>query len=310
MKPLRKSARCMTLLELIIGMTLASLLLVMLTDFYFQVSTLNINSEQAQKESFKVRYVENRLSKILPAALEKVNGHFYFYTSNDLNGLLADKMSSLVFLYDAGISDDPLRSGPSLGRLYLDKQGRICLATWPDPKDWEKNSIPPKAHTEVLLEGIKELKFLFYVAPERDRSMWRNQGKSNNAASSSKDDASEKKAAKEVEAAGKSETSRIEDTKKELPSKDAAQTSSTNKDPSNKGQEPNENAKPPSEEDKKIEPEPKDQWIPEWRREYKELPAMIKVIVTPIDARDDEKDIIFAFPFPNSHQAIVYEVNQ
>lgn len=34
---------------------------------------------------------------------------------------------------------------------------------------------------------------------------------------------------------------------------------------------------------------------------------MIKVIVTPVGATSEDEDILFAFPFPNSHEGIVYE---
>lgn len=289
MKAKRLIARFMTLLELVIGMALASLLIVVLTDFYRQVTLMNTTSEQQQKESFKVRYVEHRLSAVLPAAAEKVNGKFYFYTSGDMNGLLADNNPSLVFVFDAGTSADHERSGYTLGRLYLDKQNRLCLATWPEPKVWEKegSNLPP-AHNEVLMEGVKKVQFSFYIAPERDRSKWRN-GKSE-------------------EKAPKKETSE-EEKKEEDSEKPKEENPKPEKPKPGQKDEPTKPPPPPTKaeaEDKdKVEPESKDKWVEEWRKEYKELPAMVRVTVTPLG--DSEKPMQFAFPLPNSHEGIIYE---
>lgn len=165
MKPKRMIARYMTMMELLIGMALASVLMIVLTQFYSQVSYMNVVSEQKQKESFKERYVEHRLSTVLPKALEKVSKKVYFFTTGDLNGLLADNSPGLVFVFKAGASEDPLRSGNVLGLLYLDKQNRLCLATWPEPKDWDKETTFPLARNEVLMEGVEQLQFSFYAPP-------------------------------------------------------------------------------------------------------------------------------------------------
>lgn len=293
MKPKKIIARYMTLLELLIGMALTSVLLVVLTQFYGQVSSMNMVSEQKQKESFKKRYVEHRLSTVIPAILEKVRKKTYFYTSNDLSGMLADNNPSLVFIYKAGISQDSSRSGNNLGRLYLDKQKRLSLATWSDPKQWEKDGSIPKAHTEVLMENVERLQFLFYAAPKRDRHIWRN-------GVFEEKPESEKKEEQKKEDEGKNSEPKVAEKKDNEKTKN-------NEKIKNGDEKKSENDQQANKEEENSGPERRDEWLSEWLREYKELPAMIKVIVTPVGAVSKEEDIIFAFPLPNSHEAIVYE---
>jgi hypothetical protein len=295
MKFKRIRARHMTMMELLIGMALASLLMVVLTQFYSQVSTMNTASEKAQKESFKRRYVEYRLSAVLPATLEKINKKVTFFTSNDLSGLLAENSSSLVFIYQAGPSQDPARSGNLLARLYLDKQGRVGLATWPVPKNLDKESALPPAHNEILMEGIEKLEFKFYAPPKRDRKKWRN-------------------GIVEVQAPAENNNEQkdgvlpipIPDSKppenKDNPPKPTQGEANNPPQPDTQDQ-----AKKDNKEEEALGPEERDRWYEEWKKDYKELPAMIKIIVTPIGTKSDDENIIFAFPLPNSHEAIVYE---
>jgi hypothetical protein len=298
MKFKRIIVRHMTMMELLIGMALASLLMVVLTQFYSQVSTMNVASEKAQKESFKKRYVEYRLSAVLPAALEKVNKKVTFFTSNDLSGLLAENSSSLVFIYQAGPSQDPARSGNLLARLYLDKQGRVGLATWPVPKNLDKESALPPAHNEILMEGIEKLQFKFYVPPKRERKKWRNGIFEVQAPVENNNEPKEGI----LPGAAPDPTKPPENKENPKPPQGDA-----NKPQQPEAQDPAKKENKDNKEEEVLGPEEKDRWYDEWKKDYKELPAMVKIIVTPIGAKSDDENIIFAFPLPNSHEAIVYE---
>lgn len=168
----KKSKRHMTLIELLIGLMLTILLLTTLTYFYQQVTQLDAKAESIQRDSFKLRYVENRLTFILEHAIAEYQEkkHFHFFTThNDLNGLLAPNSPSLIFLYDTGVTSESTNTNDVLGRLFLDKQKRFCLATWTSPKEW-KGTTPPTIHKEVLLDNVEALEFKFYVAPPKDRT--------------------------------------------------------------------------------------------------------------------------------------------
>lgn len=181
MKHYRTKKRHMTLLELIISMSLALLIMTTLTYFYGNIERIGAEAERIQKANFQLRYVESRLTKILPNTLGEMigdspNAYFNFFTSSDL-GLLAENNPSLVFLFQNGVLLNPDLANEALGRLYLDKQKRLSLATWPSPERWESLTANPPMHKEILLENVESLRFKFYVAPDRDRSIIKSNAK-------------------------------------------------------------------------------------------------------------------------------------
>jgi len=173
----RKKRSFFTLLELLIGLTLSIALLTTLSYFYREIDWLGRKGEQLQKENFQMRYLQNRLAQILPFTLSEndLKKEFYFfYTSGDLHNLLAPNLPSLVFVFDSGPSLDTQRAHHSLGRLYVDKQNQLILATWSSPEMW-KTQQPSSIHKEILLDHVKGLSFHFYNPPERDRSKIKEQ---------------------------------------------------------------------------------------------------------------------------------------
>lgn len=173
--PHRLKKHYFTLLELLISLVLAVALLTTLTYFYRQVSWLDVESEKIQKENFQLRYLENRLAKIFPNVLAEHDlkkKEFHFFTSGDLGGLLATGNPSLVFMFDNGASLDTKKANHLLARLYVDKEHRLCLATWPAPARWDQEGkLAPPPQKEILIDNIESLSFLFFIAPERDRSL-------------------------------------------------------------------------------------------------------------------------------------------
>lgn len=65
-----------------------------------------------------------------------------------------EKVPSLVALFDNGIDPDPAYSGSIIGRVYLDAEKNLCLATWPLGKNraWRK---------EILLPRVQSFEFEF-----------------------------------------------------------------------------------------------------------------------------------------------------
>ena len=51
-----------------------------------------------------------------------------------------------------------------IGRLFVDHDNRLILATWPSISRYSSPS--PPMRKEVLLEGVENISFAFYLAPK------------------------------------------------------------------------------------------------------------------------------------------------
>lgn len=166
----------MTLLETLIALSLLSFLLVIIFGFFRQLSTMSIASEQSQKESFQMRYVESRLTYIFERIVnERDKGRDFFFYTQPPSDAFAES-ASIIFTFDNGVRSDPLFSGDVVARLYLDRQGsnssasqsdkscsRLTLAIWPLYAENPQESVVK----EVLLENVKGVLFEFYSPPIR-----------------------------------------------------------------------------------------------------------------------------------------------
>jgi hypothetical protein len=167
MMPLKISKRPITLVEVLIAMALTISILMTLTFFYRQVTEIGSETDRVRATNFKKRYIETHLAKILPKAIGKNDSKrdFIFFSTGD-EGITKTGSQSLIFTFDNEINLDKEFSGHVLGRIYLDPNGNLFLAYWPSPKrlkNWE--NVPMKK--ELLLEGVDNLSFEFYIAPER-----------------------------------------------------------------------------------------------------------------------------------------------
>jgi len=155
-------------------MSLSVIILTTLTYFYRDVDTMNREMDRHQKESFQKLFVENRLASILPKALSeknKVKKDFYFFTNSAFGEFLKSGNPHLIFSFDNGNMLDKDFSNHVIGMLYLDTLNRLCIAVWPVPKRWPQIGLPP-LKKEILLENVEQLKFSFYIPPEKDRKNW------------------------------------------------------------------------------------------------------------------------------------------
>ncbi|MCB1111240.1 MAG: hypothetical protein H7A37_06665 [Chlamydiales bacterium] len=237
---MRVSKRHLTLLELLIALGLTVMVLTTLTYFYRQVDMIDRNIDRIQRESFEMRFIENRLAHVIPTIVSPRNEKKdYFLQSGRDNGDLLFKRGSetLLFTFDNGVDLDKQFSNHVLGRLFVDGEDNLVLAYWPSPKRWEKDEVLPMKK-EVLMRGVERIEFLFYVPPERDRSKLLG-----TQASVSKGLVVE-----------------------ELPRRDA--------------------------------------WLPDWKYEYYQLPAMMRVTVKLVEK---EEPLRYAFPLANAEEFIIYE---
>lgn len=161
-----KRRQQLTLIEVLISLALTMLLLSTLTYFYQDIMKMNVEYEKLRKEGFQFTYVENRLSNILPKAVSPTDKKkdFAFFTSGDANGFLKMGQPSLIFAFDSGVEVDKNFANHVVGRLFVNKDNQLILATWPSPKRWESIKQPPMKK-EILMDQVDSLHFEFYVPP-------------------------------------------------------------------------------------------------------------------------------------------------
>jgi len=156
--------RSVTLIEVMIAMVLTSLVLFTLTFFYQQLGSISFAIDETRQADFKERFIELRLSNILPKTIAPKKDEFPFF-SFESDQISYPGCQNLIFYYDNGISIDPLFSNEVIARLMVDKDKRLILALLPSKDKWPKDkSVPLKM--EVLLDKVTSLKFSFFVPPK------------------------------------------------------------------------------------------------------------------------------------------------
>jgi hypothetical protein len=235
--------RPFSMLEAVIALGLTAMLMTMLSYFYLQMDQITYLTEQSLRKLYQLAYVENRLATVLPKAVAENTARkdFFFFTTSDTNKELFSEGTSLIFTYDNGIDLEKRFSNHVLGRLFVDPQQRLVLATWPSPMIWKEDT-PPPIKKEILLENVEKLRFAFFVAPDVDRI------------------------------------------KLGLASQEVKERQIYTPEPSS--------------------------WIPEWRYQYYQLPAIISIDILQhtgdLKSTSLPREIHFEFPLPNSPQAIFY----
>lgn len=155
----------MTLLETLIAFSILAVLLVFVFGFFRELSMITTMTEKGQKESFQMRYLESRLGFIferIPSDKEGVKDRKFYFYMEPANGKFSS-FPSLVFTFDNGARRDPTFSGDLLGRIYVDRQHRLCLATWP----LYLKDIHSYLHKEILFSDVVSIKYEFYAPPPR-----------------------------------------------------------------------------------------------------------------------------------------------
>lgn len=156
--------RTWMLWELLIGMTLATVLLTALFQLLRTNVTLDHKLRGAREEASQKEHLIERL-QFFVSQIEKRGGKSSFYTAKlDDDGT----SPSLIFLYNAPLDPNPQLSGPTWGRLYLNQSQQLCFT------QWERSGIDFR--TEVLTTGVKELEWEF-LAPQTEskkKSPWRS----------------------------------------------------------------------------------------------------------------------------------------
>lgn len=135
-----------TLVEVLISLTLLTLLLSSLFFWYHHLTEKKSELEKLKRPYVEERYVWQRLEQIIPKS------KLPFFTDD-----------GLVFRFDRGLCYDPRLSDMVLGKLYHDPNLRtLCLGIWPDPKE---EALKDPSLTLTLLDHVDTLSFQFYSPP-------------------------------------------------------------------------------------------------------------------------------------------------
>lgn len=155
-----------TLLEALIALSLFSIVLsgfwVYLRTFSKMQAQATLSIEKAEKRHF----IKARLGSLLTRAVPYANStKAVFYTRSGSYGM------ELVFVCDQGVDYQPNFSNETIALLYLDDNQSLCLTTWP----YTSEPSPDQYRTEVLLENIQTLSFLFTDPSDEEGDFYRMQ---------------------------------------------------------------------------------------------------------------------------------------
>lgn len=148
-----RRVRAYFLLEILIGLSLLSMLLVILFSFMAQSAQVEKRLERAYATIVERQNLQVRLQDVFTSLTRE----------RDLKPLYTKRFpkegsDSLIALFDNGVDPDPAFSGAILARVFADEQKNLCLALWPIAKD--KTSSRP-FRKEILLRQIDSYAFEF-----------------------------------------------------------------------------------------------------------------------------------------------------
>lgn len=149
------------LIEVLISMALAGLLLTVLLGYFAEMSKAGRLVAESRQELAEERYVQTRLSQVFHRSLVPLSkGKRVVFFTKEAAGQMTEG-PSLVFSYDNGAVINPIFSNVVLGRLFVDGEQRLCLATWPLYRRYQPGETIPM-QKEVLLDGVHQLEFSFF----------------------------------------------------------------------------------------------------------------------------------------------------
>lgn len=134
------------------ALSLTGILLAFLFSFFVESVKIEKKLESARSEIISRQYLQTRLESIL-TSIYQTAASSPFYTKQ----FPGEKNLSLVAIFDNGIDPDPAFCGAIVGRIYIDEESHLNLATWP----LEKSSQRPW-RKEILLNNVThfEVEFL------------------------------------------------------------------------------------------------------------------------------------------------------
>jgi len=156
------------LFEILIALSLTAILLTFLFSFFVESVKIEKKIDAMRSEITARQHLQTRLQAVM-TGIHRESGTSPFYTQT----VKDEGKESLIAIFDNGIDPDPAFSGSVMGRIYLDEQSNLSLATWPlDPEEkhrpWRK---------EILLSHVKEFEFEFMAQKREEEKIKKEQVK-------------------------------------------------------------------------------------------------------------------------------------
>ncbi|GEM_PF-2097717 len=168
--------RSLTLIEVLISASLLVLLLSTLFGTYFTFVKSQRVLEKRETQAFQELYLQTRLAEvfskmapeIVKGGAQKKEQSTYFYFSPASHGV--EGTGSLTFTYFNGTGAGPDFSNQVIGKIFVDKAGRLILLTWPwIERELKQDEIPgEKFRMEVLTKEITSATWNIYRAPTKE----------------------------------------------------------------------------------------------------------------------------------------------
>lgn len=148
---MRRGNYSFTLMELMIGLSILSLILGMIFSTLYQETVLNRRIEKIERETMSTIEIQQRLDKVFANVIPMD------HTSKNRSIYSSEDRKSVFVFFDNGIDPDPTYSGVVKGSVGLDGTD-LVLKLYENDKD-EKHSRLTK-----LRENIKSIQFEFLLS--------------------------------------------------------------------------------------------------------------------------------------------------
>ncbi|MDE3055187.1 MAG: hypothetical protein KGI80_00605 [Verrucomicrobiota bacterium] len=158
----KRQKRPVLLLEILIGLSLLSLLVLFLFRSMATHAAVTVRLEKIREEALQRQHLQMRLSDLFLTLAKERPPSFYTQAFPDA------KEESIVLVFDNGVDPDPRFSGTILGRIFVDSKGNLSLAMWP----LEKGDALLPWRKEILYSSVQKADFTFFGRSQQETFVW------------------------------------------------------------------------------------------------------------------------------------------
>lgn len=146
-----------TLIEVIITVSLFSIIVIAVLQFFSHFTLLETHLEKNRAQLLERQYAHTELqhifSHLLPSSLLHDKEHpVSLFTLKPKES----KHTELFFFFDQGIDLESQFCGPTYGKIFIDASKNLILTIWPYPLEKEFPS-----RSKILLKNVESMRFEF-----------------------------------------------------------------------------------------------------------------------------------------------------
>jgi len=151
-----------SLVELIVAMTLIAIVFAGFSTIFVHFALHESHMASRTKKFAHLQLHASSLQRIISSAAFDRDSKYCFYTEEPQSS--QEQGVGLVFTFNRGVDRDPDFSNINIARLFLNKKGKLILASWPDPKLFKGD--PPPIRKEVFFTNVASFSMRFYSFKE------------------------------------------------------------------------------------------------------------------------------------------------